>query len=147
MAAEESEVRALVLARTLQGRMVRAAHGLHESAIQAAELCERRAELDQGTADAADWEERGKHWRLAAERALDVVIEWDSAPQFPRSQLIGHATAQLHDWVVPVLSNAVRQLQDIHEADESALGRVQSVVGDVELTVRQLIRIIAELRD
>lgn len=77
---EDLEVRALVLARALQGRMVRAANGLYEAAIQAAELCDRRVIDRPGADDVEEWRARGKYWRLSAERALDVVAQWEAGP-------------------------------------------------------------------
>lgn len=74
---EDIEVRALVLARALQGRMVRAANGLYEAAVQAAELCERRAKDHPRADDVDEWQQRAKYWRLSAERALGVVTEWE----------------------------------------------------------------------
>lgn len=81
--AEDIEVRALVLARALQGRMVRAANGLYEAAVQAAELCERRVKDHPGAEDVDDWQERASYWRLSAERALAVVTEWETGPTGP----------------------------------------------------------------
>ena len=77
---EDLEVRALVLARALQGRMVRAANGLYEAAIQAAELCERRVRERPGADDVEEWKARATYWRLSAERALDVVAQWEAGP-------------------------------------------------------------------
>jgi len=74
---EDLEVRALVLARALQGRMIRAANGLYEAAVQAAELCERRVHENPNADDVTEWQERAKYWRHSAERALDVVAEWE----------------------------------------------------------------------
>lgn len=75
---EDLEVRALVLARALQGRMVRAANGLYEAATEAAELCEHRVR-DRPTADdVTEWQDRAKYWRLSAEHALSVVSDWES---------------------------------------------------------------------
>jgi hypothetical protein len=75
---EESEVRALVLASTSQGRLVRAAYVLHESARHAAELCDERVAQDPRATDAIDWRQRADHWRKTAQRALDVVTDWDA---------------------------------------------------------------------
>ena len=80
MATEDSEVRALVLARTSQGRMVRAAYGLYESALQAADLCQKRVMRNPQAADVSEWEERAKHWQLTAHRALEVVADWEDGP-------------------------------------------------------------------
>lgn len=77
MAVDEIEARALVLARALQGRMVRAANGLYDAAVQAAELCERRVKDHPHAEDVVDWQERANYWRLASERALDVVTDWE----------------------------------------------------------------------
>ena len=71
-------MRALVLARALQGRMLRDANGLYEAAVQAAELCERRVRDHPHADDVEEWRERGRYWRLASERALDVVTDWEN---------------------------------------------------------------------
>jgi hypothetical protein len=75
--AEDIEVRALVLARAAQGRMVRAANGLYEAAVQAAELCERRVGEHPHADDVAEWQDRASVWRQSAERALAVVADWE----------------------------------------------------------------------
>lgn len=77
---EDLEVRALVLARALQGRMVRAANGLYEAAVQAAELCEHRVKANPRADDVAEWHERAEYWRLSAERALAVTADWEVGP-------------------------------------------------------------------
>lgn len=74
---EDLEVRALVLARALQGRMVRAANGLYEAAVQAAELCEHRVRDHPGADDVDEWQARANYWRSSAERALAVVNDWE----------------------------------------------------------------------
>ena len=78
MAAEDTEVRALVLARALQGRMTRAANGFYEAAMQAAETCEQHASHHPTAPDVSDWQERARYWRSAAARALDVVTDWEA---------------------------------------------------------------------
>ncbi len=75
---EDLEVRALVLARALQGRMVRAANGLYEAAVEAADLCERRVKDQPGADDAGEWQDRATYWRRSADRALAVVTDWES---------------------------------------------------------------------
>jgi hypothetical protein len=80
VASEETEVRAVVLARALQGRMVRAANGLYEAAVQAAVLCERRVRDHPKADDVGEWQDRAKYWRLSAERALDVLADWEAGP-------------------------------------------------------------------
>lgn len=82
MSTEDIEVRALVLARALQGRMVRAANGLYEASAQAAEVCDRRVRAHPGADDVGEWQERARYWRLAAERALAVVADWESGPDW-----------------------------------------------------------------
>jgi hypothetical protein len=78
VAAEDTEVRALVLARALQGRMTRAANGFYEAAVQAAETCEQHASRNPLAPDVADWQQRATYWRSAAARALDVVTDWEA---------------------------------------------------------------------
>ena len=78
VAAEDTEVRALVLARALQGRMTRAANGFYEAAVQAAETCEQHISHHPNAPDVADWQRRASYWRSAAERALDVVTDWEA---------------------------------------------------------------------
>ena len=79
VAAEDTEVRALVLARALQGRTARAANGLYDAAVEAAEICERHVALNPNATDVAEWKERAKYWRAAAERALDVINDWEAS--------------------------------------------------------------------
>jgi len=75
--ADDAEVRALVLARIWQGRLVRTADGLYDAATRAAEICERHVAENHDAADVADWVSRARHWRDAATRALDIVREWE----------------------------------------------------------------------
>ena len=77
MVADDAEVRALVLARIWQGRLVRTADGLYDAATRAAEMCQRHVDDNPHAPDIADWRERAKHWRDVASRALDVVREWE----------------------------------------------------------------------
>ena len=77
VATEDTEVRALVLARALQGRMTRAANGFYEAAVQAAETCEQHIAQNPNAPDVADWRKRADYWRSAAARALDVVTDWE----------------------------------------------------------------------
>ena len=78
VAVEDTEVRALVLARALQGRMTRAANGFYEAAMQAAETCEQHASHNPNAPDASEWQKRANYWRTAAQRALDVVTDWEA---------------------------------------------------------------------
>jgi hypothetical protein len=128
--------------------MVRAANGLAESAQHAAELCERRVETDHTADDVGEWQDRAKHWRLAAERAMDVVLDWEAGPPLARQQTTLRAASELNDWVLPVLTNAVQQLQSIMlKASDADQVPMQRVVDDVELTVCRLAQITAELRN
>ena len=77
MAAEDTEVRALVLARALQGRMTRAADLLYEAALQAAQACEAHVSHNSTAPDVGEWQERADYWRSTAARALEVVADWE----------------------------------------------------------------------
>ena len=75
--ADDADVRALVLARIWQGRLVRAADGLYDAATQAAKQCQRHVDQDPKGTEAAEWADRANHWRNVASRALDLVREWE----------------------------------------------------------------------
>jgi len=77
VAAEDTELRTLVLAQALQGRMTRAADLLYEAALQAAQTCDAHVSHHPKAPDVDEWQARAKYWRSTAQRALDVVTDWE----------------------------------------------------------------------
>lgn len=158
MADDDAETRAVVLARTLQRRMIRTALGLQESAGRAAELCEQRMQQHPESSDAEDWDERAKYWRLAAQRALEVARDWEAGPPVadkrlrtdaaPAQAAAADAASQLADTVVAALLTTEVRLQTLMTTSpDTAALRLQQVVDEIDLSIQQIRQIIAGLTD
>lgn len=125
--------------------MVRAANGLYESALHAAELCERRLVNDPAAADADDWDGRAKHWRLAAERALEVVQNWEAGPP-AHAEPAGSAT-HLADELMPALAETSQRLHaEISLATEPLSDRLRAIAEHVDAAVGRIHRLVSDLR-
>jgi hypothetical protein len=158
MNTDDSETRAVVLARTLQRRMVRTAHELHESAMRAAELCEQRRLEEPDAPEREDWDARVKYWRLAADRALEVARDWEEGPPLVaagsgpdppplESQAVAaDAVTRLAGTVVAALFNTVMNLQAVvSTAPDPINARLREITEEIDVAIRQIRTIIVDL--
>ena len=141
---------AIERANDLRDRLVRMAYALHFSAADAAALYEQRGRAAPA-ASGIDQTLRAKRWRVASERALQIVQDWDddvsgcALRPVPRQQPPSEDAPDqpdvtaLADTVVRHLFSAGLRLQSLAQVATPAVrDGLTDVVDEIDQAIREL---------